>query len=73
MDQRGYVEGLEDAVRDAREAYMDLWQAAQEEFPKVAELHARRHPGAPVAQWRMNAYGRRPVDFRMSGEAGDGR
>ena len=40
---------------------------------KVAELHARRHPGAPVAQWRMNAYGRRPVDFRMSGEAGDGR
>ena len=63
MDQRDYIEGLEGAVREAREAYMDLWRAAQEEFPEVAELHARRHPGRPVKQWRDDAYGRSRADF----------
>ena len=63
VEQRDYIEGLEGAVRDAREAYMDLWRAALEEFPKVAELHARRHPGRPVKQWRDDAWGRNRADF----------
>lgn len=29
MDRRDYIEGLEGTVRDAREAYMDLWRTAQ--------------------------------------------
>ena len=51
-------------LKEARVAYMDLYRSAVEEFPEVAELHARRHPESPVKHWREEALrGRRSVDF----------
>ena len=55
---------MPNVLKEARVAYMDLYRVAVEEFPKVAELHARRHPESPVKHWREEALrGRRSVDF----------